>query len=57
MYITSKTGAVIDGEKVDRETFFDTLNKWGKMIRSLSYYITAYSQRESTSMVLKQYCL
>ena len=30
MYITSKTGAVIDGEKVDRETFFDTLNKWGK---------------------------
>ena len=30
MYITSKTGAVIDGEKVDRESFFDTLNKWGK---------------------------
>ena len=30
MYITSKTGAVIDGEKVDRETFFDTLNEWGK---------------------------
>jgi len=30
MYITSKTGAVIDGEKVDRETFFDTLNKWGR---------------------------
>jgi len=30
MYITSKTGAVIDGEKVDRETFFDTLNDWGR---------------------------
>ena len=30
MMITSKTGAVIDGEKVDRETFFETLNKWGK---------------------------
>ena len=30
MYITSKTGAVIDGEKVDRESFFDTLNKWGR---------------------------
>ena len=30
MYITSKTGAVIDGEKVDRETFFDTLNQWGR---------------------------
>ena len=30
MFITSKTGAVIDGEKVDRETFFDTLNKWGR---------------------------
>ena len=57
MYITSKTGAVIDGEKVDRETFFDTLNEWGKQIRSLLYYITAYSQRVSMSMVLKQYCL
>ena len=30
MYITSKTGAVIDGKKVDREEFFDTLNAWGK---------------------------
>ena len=30
MYITSKTGAVIDGRKVNREIFFDTLNAWGK---------------------------
>ena len=30
MTITSKTGAIIDGEKVDRETFFDTLNEWGR---------------------------
>ena len=30
MYITSKTGAVINGKKVDRETFFNTLNTWGK---------------------------
>ena len=30
MMITSKTGAMIDGEKVDRETFFDTLNAWGR---------------------------
>jgi len=30
MYITAKTGAVIDGRKVDREKFFDTLNAWGK---------------------------
>ena len=30
MMITSKTGAVIDGQKVDREQFFDTLNAWGK---------------------------
>ena len=30
MYITAKTGAIIDGEKVDRETFFDTLNAWGR---------------------------
>ena len=30
MYITSKTGAIIDGKKVDREMFFNTLNAWGK---------------------------
>jgi predicted helicase len=30
MVITSKTGAVIDGQKVNREVFFDTLNAWGK---------------------------
>ena len=30
MYITAKTGAVINGKKVDREKFFDTLNAWGK---------------------------
>jgi len=30
MYITSKTGAVIDGHKVNREVFFDTLSAWGK---------------------------
>jgi hypothetical protein len=30
MYITSKTGAYIDGQKVDRKEFFDTLNAWGK---------------------------
>ena len=32
MTITSKTGAIIDGEKVDREEFFNTLNAWGKDI-------------------------
>ena len=30
LYITSKTGAIIDGQKVNREVFFDTLNAWGK---------------------------
>ena len=30
MYITSKTGAIINGTKTTRENFFDTLNKWGK---------------------------
>ena len=30
LYITAKTGAVINGKKVDRETFFNTLNAWGK---------------------------
>ena len=30
MYITSKTGAIIDGKKVSRDKFFDTLSAWGK---------------------------
>ena len=30
MTITSKTGAIIDGEKVNREEFFEVLNAWGK---------------------------
>ena len=29
MYITSKTGAIINGKKVSRECFFKTLNQWG----------------------------
>ena len=30
MYITAKTGGVIDGKKVHRDVFFKTLNAWGK---------------------------
>ena len=30
MYITAKTGAVINGVKVSRDVFFETLTKWGK---------------------------
>ena len=30
LYITSATGAIIDGKKVSRDKFFDTLNTWGK---------------------------
>ena len=30
MYITSKTGAIINGKKVSREEFFQTLNQWGQ---------------------------
>ena len=30
MYITSKTGAVINGKKVSRDEFFETLSAWGK---------------------------
>ena len=29
MFITSKTGAVVDGVGVSREEFFNTLNEWG----------------------------
>ena len=30
MYITAKTGAVINGKKVSRDKFFETLSAWGK---------------------------
>ena len=30
LYITAKTGAIINGQKVNREVFFDTLSAWGK---------------------------
>ena len=30
MYITAKTGAVINGKKVSRDKFFEVLNTWGK---------------------------
>ena len=30
MYITSKTGAIINGQKVSREKFFEILNQWGQ---------------------------
>ena len=30
MYITAKTGAYINGKSVDRETFFEVLNSWGR---------------------------
>lgn len=30
MHITAKHGGFIDGQKVNREVFFDTLNGWGK---------------------------
>ena len=30
MYITSKTGAIINGKKVSRDQFFNTLNAWGR---------------------------
>ena len=30
MTITSRTGAIINGQKVGRDEFFDTLNAWGK---------------------------
>ena len=30
LYITAKTGAIINGKKVDRESFFNTLNSWGQ---------------------------
>ena len=46
MYITSKTGAVIDGKKVSRQEFFNILNEWGEdSSKSFEYYITVYYLR------------
>ena len=56
MMITSKTGAIIDGNKVDRETFFETLNTWGKQkVSDLLSSITAFCLKVSTSTDSKQY--
>ena len=30
MYVTAKTGAYVDGNKVDRDSFFETLSEWGR---------------------------
>ena len=30
MYITAKTGAIINGQRVSRDKFFEVLNSWGK---------------------------
>ena len=30
MFITAKTGAIINGQKVSRDQFFKTLNQWGQ---------------------------
>ena len=30
MYITAKTGAYINGQKVGRDKFFEVLNQWGR---------------------------
>ena len=50
MTITSKTGAIIDGKKVNREVFFDTLNAWGKILtKSLWFCITLFCPKVSTS--------
>ena len=55
--ITSKTGAVIDGKKVDREEFFNTLNSWGKdSVRDLLFYIIVYYLKVSMSKDLKLQC-
>ena len=42
MYITSKTGAIINGQKVTREQFFNTLNAWGRD-DSFCYHASLYS--------------
>ena len=43
MYITSKTGAIINGKKVSREEFFKTLNAWGQDRYSFCCHAPLYS--------------
>ena len=52
MVITSKTGAIIDGQKVDRETFF-TLNVANNLTKSLLSFTTLFCLRVSMSRDLK----
>ena len=55
LVITSKTGALIDGNKVTREEFFNTLNAWVRIkLRSLLYFTTVFSLRVSMSMDYSQ---
>ena len=42
MYTTSKTGNVIDGEKVSRQSFLETLNAWGKA-KNKKFVVLHYS--------------
>ena len=49
LYITSKTGAVIDGKKVSREVFFETLNDGVKIqTKSLLFFIVRFCLKVST---------
>ena len=42
MHVTSKFGAIIDGQKVSRETFFNTLTQWG-MEKGRKFIVFHYS--------------
>ena len=56
MMITSKTGAVIDGNKVDRETFSRHLTSGEKLrANALLSFITAFCPKVSTSTDWKQF--
>ena len=49
LYITAKTGAIIDGQKVSREKFFETLNSWsGIRPRNLFVFTVQFYRRALT---------
>ena len=47
MFVTAKTGAIINGQKVSR-SFFKTLNQWGQMILVL-WLCTTHSSEGITA--------
>ena len=54
LWITSKYGAFINGDKVARDKFFDTMNEWGALILIVSLSCSTTVSLLKVSMCLDQ---